>query len=181
MSRVFVINLGFILLSFFGICQSSFAQLNSDNYTEIFKTQRQSQGEMYFLKASEQFKDGNYKSCIDKINEFLFLFPGHSATLKSLKLLSIAYKKKDMLDDSIKVDLLIYRENPTTEDGLTSYLDAGKKMLMVGRSKDGKKILENVRNQLYSSKIAKDAEIELKQNQILEEDGFQIKEEMNKE
>ncbi|HRG45533.1 MAG: hypothetical protein KBF99_09315 [Leptospiraceae bacterium] len=136
---------------------------------------------MYFLKASEQFKDGNYKSCIDKINEFLFLFPGHSATLKSLKLLSIAYKKKDMLDDSIKVDLLIYRENPTTEDGLTSYLDAGKKMLMVGRSKDGKKILENVRNQLYSSKIAKDAEIELKQNQILEEDGFQIKEEMNKE
>jgi hypothetical protein len=180
-SRVFVINLGFILLSFFGICQSSFAQLNSDNYTEIFKTQRQSQGEMYFLKASEQFKDGNYKSCIDKINEFLFLFPGHSATLKSLKLLSIAYKKKDMLDDSIKVDLLIYRENPTTEDGLTSYLDAGKKMLMVGRSKDGKKILENVRNQLYSSKIAKDAEIELKQNQILEEDGFQIKEEMNKE
>ena len=52
---------------------------------------------------------------------------------------------------------------------------------MVGRSKDGKKILENVRNQLYSSKIAKDAEIELKQNQILEEDGFQIKEEMNKE
>ena len=181
MSRVFVINLGFILLSFFGICQSSFAQLNSDNYTEIFKTQRQSQGEMYFLKASEQFKDGNYKSCIDKINEFLFLFPGHSATLKSLKLLSIAYKKKDMLDDSIKVDLLIYRENPTTEDGLTSYLDAGKKMLMVGRSKDGKKILENVRNQLYSSKIAKDVEIELKQNQILEEDGFQIKEEMNKE
>jgi hypothetical protein len=80
-SRVFVINLGFILLSFFGICQSSFAQLNSDNYTEIFKTQRQSQGEMYFLKASEQFKDGNYKSCIDKINEFLFLFPGHYTKL----------------------------------------------------------------------------------------------------
>ena len=41
--------------------------------------------------------------------------------------------------------------------------------------------LENVKNQLYSSKIAKDAEIELKQNSILEEDGFQIKEEMNKE
>jgi transcription antitermination factor NusG len=57
----------------------------------------------------------------------------------------------------------------------------GKKMLMVGRLKDGKKILENVKNQLYSSKIAKDAEIELRQNLILEEEGFQIKEEINKE
>ena len=86
-----------------------------------------------------------------------------------------------MLDDSIRTDLLIYRENPTTEDGLTFYLDAGKKMLVVGRLKEGKKILENVKNQLYSSKIAKDAEIELKQNTILEEDGFQIKEEISKE
>ena len=51
-----------------------------------------------------------------------------------------------MLDDSIRTDLLIYRENPTTEDGLTSYLDAGKKMLMAGRLKEGKKILENVKN-----------------------------------
>ena len=54
-------------------------------------------------------------------------------------------------------------------------------MLIVGKTKEGKKILEHVKNQLYSSKIAKDAEIELKQNSILEEDGFQIKEEMMKE
>ena len=52
---------------------------------------------------------------------------------------------------------------------------------MAGRLKEGKKILENVKNQLYSSKIAKDAEIELMQNLILEEDGFQIKEEISKE
>lgn len=54
-------------------------------------------------------------------------------------------------------------------------------MLLIGKSKEGKRILDTVKNQLYSSKIAKDAEIELKQNAILEEDGFQIKEEMNKE
>ena len=76
---------------------------------------------------------------------------------------------------------MVYRENPTTEDGLVSYLEAGKKMLLIGKSKEGKRILDTVKNQLYSSKIAKDAEIELKQNAILEEDGFQIKEEMNKE
>ena len=157
------------------------AQTSSDNYTETFRLQRQNQGEMYFTKANELFKDGNYKACIDKINDFLFLFPGHPATLKSLKLLSNSYKKRDQLDESIKTDLLIYREYPTTEDGLTSYLEAGKKMLMVGRLKDGKKILENVKNQLYSSKIAKDAEIELRQNLILEEEGFQIKEEISKE
>lgn len=180
-SRVFITNFGFVVLCLIGISKSNLAQVSRDSQTETFRQQRQSQGEMHFSKASELFKDGNYKACIDKINEFLFLFPGHPATLKSLKLLSISYKKKDMLDDSIRTDLLIYRENPTTEDGLTSYLDAGKKMLMAGRLKEGKKILENVKNQLYSSKIAKDAEIELMQNLILEEDGFQIKEEISKE
>ncbi len=179
MSRVFLNQFVFLFLLI--AAQFIFAQNGSDNYTETFRLQRQNQGEMYFSKASEFFKDGNFKACIDKINEFLFLFPGHPATLKSLKLLSNAYKKKDLLDDSIRTDLLIYREYPTTEDGLTSYLEAGKKMLMAGRVKDGKKILENVKNQLYSSKIAKDAEIELRQNMILEEEGFQIKEEITKE
>lgn len=162
-------------------CQLSFAQTVSDNYKETFRQQRLNQGELHFSKASEFYKNGSYKACIDKLNEFLFLFPGHPATLKSLQLLSKAYHKNDQIEASIQTDLLVYQENPTTEDGLVSYLEAGKKLLVVGKIREGKKILETVKNQLYSSKIAKDAEIELKQNSILEEDGFQIKEEMNKE
>lgn len=157
-----------------------FAQA-STGFTETFKQQRLSQGELQYSKAVELFKDGHYRACIDKINEFLFLFPGHPATLKSLKLLSLSYQKNDQFEDSIQTDLFIYRENPTTEDGIVSYLDAGKKLLFVGKVEMGKKILEEIKNQLYSSKIAKDAEIELKQNEILEENGFQIKEELNKD
>jgi TolA-binding protein len=163
------------------ICSHSILAQTSDNYTETFKQQRQNQGEIHFSKAYDFFKGGQYKACIDKINEFLFLFPGHPATLRSLKLLSLSFKKNDQLEDSIETDLIIYRENPTTEEGLISYLEAGKKLLVVGKLEEGKKILENVKNQLYSSKVAKDAEIELKQNTILEENGFQIKEEISKE
>jgi hypothetical protein len=162
------------------LIKPGFAQ-TSDNQADTFKQQRLSQGELHLSKAAEFYKDGQFKNCIDKINDFLFLFPGHPSTLRALKLLSLAYKKNDQIEESIRTDILIYRENPTTEDGLVSYLDAGKKLLIVGKLKEGKKILEIVKNQLYSSKIAKDAEIELKQNAILEEDGFQIKEEMNKE
>lgn len=176
MSRVFV---KLFYLFFFISSLPSFGQAVTEN--ETFKKQRQVQGDLYISKSSEFYKDGQYKACIEKLNEFLFLFPGHPSILKALKLLSASYKKNDQLEESIQTDLLIYRENPTTEDGLVSYLEAGKKMLLVGKTKDGKKILEHVKNQLYSSKIAKDAEIELKQNSILEEDGFQIKEEMMKE
>ncbi|HMV41635.1 MAG TPA: hypothetical protein PLP33_09735 [Leptospiraceae bacterium] len=181
MSRVFVNKLLSILLVSYLFNFGLFSQAASDNYVEVFKGQRVQQGELFYNKALDFYKDSNYKACIDKLNEFLFLFPGHPATLKSLKLLSLTYKKRDLIDESIRTDLLIYKENPTTEDGLTSYLDAGKKLLMIGRAKEGKNILENIKNQLYSSKIAKDAEIELKQNKILEENGFQIKEEMSKD
>ncbi len=175
-SRVFVKTYYLFLF----IClQASFAQTPVD--VDTFKQQRQIQGNLFLSKSTEFYRDGNYKACIEKLNEFLFLFPGHPATLKALKLLSASLKKNDQIEESIKTDLLVYRENPTTEDGLISYLEAGKKMLIVGKTKEGKKILEHVKNQLYSSKIAKDAEIELKQNSILEEDGFQIKEEMMKE
>ena len=170
-----------LIILLMAFTQGFLAETGADSYKETFKQQRSTQGELNFSKASEHYKSGQYKACIDKLNEFLFLFPNHPATLKSLQLLSQAYQKNDQIDASIQTDLLVYRENPTTEDGLVSYLEAGKKMLLIGKSKEGKRILDTVKNQLYSSKIAKDAEIELKQNAILEEDGFQIKEEMNKE
>lgn len=181
MSRVFATKLFRASIILFFAVTILYAQTTNDNYVEAFREQRLKQGDIFLSKATDFYKDGNYKACIDKLNEFLFLFPGHPSTLKSLKLLSLSYKKRDQIEESIRTDLLIYKENPTTEDGLTSYLDAGKKLIMIGKSKDGKNILENIKNQLYSSKIAKDAEIELKQNKILEENGFQIKEEMNKE
>lgn len=141
------------------------------SYVSIFKEERRKLGEVYYEKATEFYKDGFYTACIDKINEFLYLFPKHPAVLRSLKLLSLSYYRNDQMEESIKTDLYIYREFPTIEDGLSSYFDAGKKMLAMGKLKEGKRILEVVKSQPFSTKVAKDAEIELKQYSILEEEA----------
>ncbi len=123
--------------------------------------------------AEEYFNNGFYSASIKKITELLYLFPKHPLELKSLQLLSQAFKKNDQLAESIDVDLEIYRKYSTTEDGLIAYLDAGKKIAKVGDIEKAKKILEEIKLQVYSSKLAKDAEIELEQLEILE-GGFSI-------
>ncbi len=166
----------FFLILFFG--SSLFSQ--EAGFVANFKEQRLAQGEKHYEIAVELIKDKKYKECIDRLNDFLFMFPGHPSTLKSLKLLSLAQKKSLSFRDSVQTDYLIYRENPTTEDGISSYLDAGKKLFFIGKIREGKSVLETVKNQMYSSKLAKEAEIELKQNQILEEDSPVFKDDISK-
>lgn len=166
-----------ILFAFLFIVQL-FSQ--ESDFVPVFKEQRISQGEKHFEIAMDLFKDKKYKESIVRLNDFLFLFPGHPSTLKSLKLLSLSQKKSNQYYDSIKTDILTYKEFPTTEDGISSYLDAGKKLFYIGRNKEAKDILEIVKNQMYSSKIAKEAEIELKQHQILEEEPSYFKEDLTK-
>ncbi len=150
------------------------------DFVPVFKEQRTSQGEKHYEIAMDLYKDKKYKDVISRINDFLFLFPGHPSTLKSLKLLSLAQKKSNLYYDSIKTDSFTYREFPTTEDGIASYLDAGKKLFFIGRNKEAKDVLEIVKTQMYSSKLAKEAEIELKQHQILEEEPYLFKEDLTK-
>jgi tetratricopeptide (TPR) repeat protein len=135
--------------------------------SDVYKEQRILQGELYISSAEEYYTDRLYPACIEKLSEFLFLYPNHPNQYKGLKLLSQAYLKNDQIEKSIEIDLKIYREFPTSETGLISYLDAGKKLILTGRIEEGKKILEEIKTQLYSYKIAKDAEIELRQMEVL--------------
>jgi hypothetical protein len=135
---------------------------------EVFKKQRILQGEMHFSKAQEYFQNRNFKASSEKVLDFLLIYPDHPQTLSSLKLLSDSYFMDDQLEKSIQVDLKIYRENPMIEEGLISYFQAAKKFVKIGRKEDAIDMFLFIARQMYSKKIAKDAEIELEQIKILD-------------
>lgn len=141
-----------------------------EGYIKAYSRERYIQGVYSYQKSLELFKDGRFDSCIEELKIFTQLYPYHPETVHALQLLSKAYIKSDDVEKSIQVDYRIYKENPTTEDGLIAYLDAGKKNISIGNKKEGKEILEKVKKQMFSSKVAKDADIELRQLAILDGD-----------
>lgn len=142
------------------------------DYIQVFGKNRYQQGITSYEKSTQYYLDGHYDTCIEELNIFAQLYPRHPYLIKALSLLSKVYQKNNELEKSIHIDMKIYRETPTTEDGLIAYLNAGKKSVSVGKFQKGRKILETVKNQMYSSKLAKDAEIEIRQLQILHPNIF---------
>jgi TolA-binding protein len=141
---------------------------SAEGYVKVFGKQRYIQGLFSYQRSLTYFKDGLYEPCVEELKIFTQLYPDHPETINALKLLSHTYIKMDDLEKSIQVDYRIYKENPTTEAGLSSYLEAAKKHISIGNPAEGKVILEKVKGQMFSSKLAKDADIELRQLQILE-------------
>jgi hypothetical protein len=146
------------------------AETLEESPIETFKSQRVLQGEIFFQQSQKYFSEKMYKSCIEKSLDFEILFPKHPLKLANLKLLSQAYWMDDQLEKSIQVDLKIYREFPTIEEGIVSYFEAAKKLIRIGKKLEGRKILEKIKNEMYSYKVAKDAEIELLQLKILQDE-----------
>lgn len=154
-------------MSFF-LCSSFAAESTQESPREVFKSQRVEQGNLIFEQAKKYFDEKMFKSCIEKALDFQILFPSHPLKLSNLKLLSQAYLRDEQWEKSIQTDLKIYREFPTIEDGISSYLEAARKLIRIGNTEEGKQILEKIRTQMYSQKLAKEAEIELNQLKILE-------------
>ncbi|MCX7998399.1 MAG: hypothetical protein N3A69_05530 [Leptospiraceae bacterium] len=154
-------------LSFLSVSQ--FAKENlPEGPKEVFKSQRIEQGNLVFEQAKKYFDEKLFKSCIEKALDFQILFPKHPLKLQNLKLLSQAYLMDEQWEKSIQTDLKIYQEFPTIEEGILSYMEAARKLIRLGKIEEGKQILEKIRIQMYSQKVAKDAEIELNQLKILE-------------
>jgi len=135
---------------------------------DVFKKQRMLQGEMHFAKAQEYFQNRKFKASSEKVLDFLIIYPDHPQSLGALKLLSEAYFMDDQIEKSIQVDLKIYRENPMIEEGLISYFQAAKKYVKLGKKDDAIGMYLFIARQMFSRKIAKDAEIELEQIKILD-------------
>lgn len=125
------------------------------------------QGQIRYKVAEGYFNDGYYSSTIKKLTELLYLYPKHPLEFKALQLLSKSFQKNDQLSESIQVDMEIYRKYSTTEEGLTAYLNAGRKSAKIGNIEQAKSIMKEVESQVYSDKLAKDAKIELDQIEIL--------------
>ncbi|MDX1959454.1 MAG: hypothetical protein SFU98_12825 [Leptospiraceae bacterium] len=145
-----------------------FAETDSKSPIEVFKAERIPQGDIFLSQAKNYYADKEYHQAIEKLIDFIILYPNHPEKLKAQKLLSLAYQFNDEWEKSVEVDMKIFRENPTVENGLSSYLDAARKLVKMGRETKAKSILESLTKQMYSNKIAKEAEIELVQMKILE-------------
>lgn len=160
--KILILLFGSLVLNFLGSVELQ------ETPKEVFKVQRIEQGNLFYEQAKKYFEEKLYKSCIEKALDFQILFPKHPLKLQNLKLLSQAYLMDEQWEKSIQVDLKIYREFPTIEEGIVSYLDAAKKLIKLGYIEEGKQILEKIKTEMYSYKVAKDAEIELNQLKILE-------------
>ena len=155
-----------ILLIFISL--SIYSADSKESPIEVFQKQRIRQGELTYSKSQEYFQTKKYKACIEKILEFLIIYPDHPLVLSSQKLLSEAYMMDDQIEKSIQVDLKIHRENSMLEEGLISYLFAGRKYVKMGKKDEAIDIFNFIIKQMYSKKLAKDAEIELEQIKILD-------------
>ncbi len=165
--KIFFSFLNFILVLVIANAVDS-SENQTEDPKEVFKSQRIEQGNLFYEQAKKYFDEKMYKSCIEKALDFQILFPKHPFKLQNLKLLSQAYLMDEQWEKSIQTDFKIYKEFPTIEDGIVSYFEAAKKLIKLGKIKEGKHILEKIKSEMYSYKVAKDAEIELNQLQILE-------------
>ncbi|MCE9500431.1 MAG: hypothetical protein K8R21_08030 [Leptospira sp.] len=142
-------------------------------FEKVNRTESISQGEIYMNQAKEYFADGLYGACIEKVKDFQLLFRDHPSMLKSYKLLSDAYRKIDRIDRAIDAEMRLYKSSPITEEGLSGYLSAARYMARTGKIKDARKVFEDIKAQVYSVKLAQEADLELRLIQITEEESGQ--------
>lgn len=137
---------------------------------EVKKDELTFQGDLLLRRAKELCAESKFELCIEDLHIFSKLYPRHPDMNFALFLLSDTYLKINELNKSIQIDLKIYKNNTTNEDGLTAYLNAGQKYVKIGDIEKGKNIFQYLKTQMYSSRLNKEAEIELTQLKILHED-----------
>ena len=132
-----------------------------EGYLSTNVNEKNNHGEMNLKQAMEYLEDRKYFSCIEKLNEFQILYPNHPSMMKSLQILSTAYKKLQKWDKVVEIELKLYKDYPETEEGLIAYLNAGKAYIRIGKEIQAKKIFEYIISKENTSKISKEAELEL--------------------
>ena len=160
------------IIFLFLLSVSIFSADSKETPVEVFQKLRIRQGEMHHSKIQEYFQNKKFKAAIEKSLDFLLVYQEHPLTLSCLKYLSESYRLDDQYEKSIEVDLKIYRENPTLEEGLYSYLQVAKKYVKMGRKEEAIDIFNFITRQMYSKKLSKDAEIELEQIKILDTENL---------
>ncbi|MBE7412928.1 MAG: hypothetical protein L6Q54_07265 [Leptospiraceae bacterium] len=119
------------------------------------------QGEISLKQANEFLGDRKYFSCIEKIKEFQILYHDHPSFLKSYKILSLAYKKIQKWDLVAETEMNLFNESPETEEGMNAYLNVAKAFVRIGKIEEAKKIFEEIISKENTSKLKKEAELEL--------------------
>ncbi len=159
------------ILLMFACCLLFSANLYSeeDKIGKVFQIEQEKQGELLWKKAEDSFVDRKYERCVQELKLFLTQTFRHPREMDARKLLSKAYLKLRDTRALAKNELQIYKDFPHTEAGLASYLESAKALVKMGREEEAQDIFLDITKNHYSSRIVQEAELEMKQLQILKE------------
>lgn len=158
---------GFLFSLIFGSFSSLFAL--EDTIGKVFQAEQEKQGEILWKKAEDSFVDRKYERCVQELKLFLTLTFRHPKEMEARKLLSQSYLKLRDTRSLAKNELQIYKDFPHTEAGLSSYLESAKALVKMGMEEEAQAIFLDITKNHYSSRIVQEAELEMKQLQILKE------------
>lgn len=154
----------FCLWGFFSLNSKSFA---ADTREMVFEKEREAQGIRLLQKAEEFFRDRNPRKSLETCKTFLLLYPMHPKQKEVYQLMSKNYLFVRDYVALAENEAKLYQLYPHTEEGLYSYLSAGKVYTRMGQEEKAYQIFQDISKQTFSSKIAQEAEIELTQMEIL--------------
>jgi TolA-binding protein len=144
--------------------------LSAENFPDLGSKYRKAsmdQGSLVLRKAEQFFQDRFYDQCIQELNSFGIVYPSHPQKIQAWALMSQAFQKKREFRKAAEVDLAIFLENPTTEEGYLAYLSAGRSYLKVGETEFAKRIFSEIQDSSYFPEISQQANLELRQWKVL--------------
>lgn len=119
-----------------------------------------SEADLLYRIAEESFKDRKYYQSIERLRNFLVLYPGNAKRTEALLLLRNCFLKLDRPEKALEVSLNLYKMEPTAESGLESYLEAGRLLARMGETDRAKEVFASICRQSYSRTVAEKAALE---------------------
>lgn len=134
---------------------------------KVYRAESDKQGDLVLRKAREFYQDRLYEQCLDALDTFSLVYPLHPKKVQAWELMGSAYRKLGRYQSSAEVDLAIYREYPTSEEGNRAYLRAGRAFVKIGDMEFAKRVFTELRESAFFPDISEEADWELRQWSVL--------------
>ena len=141
-----------LLFCFLIITQSIFSQ----NKLE------EEQAKIMYNTAQSYYENQFYKSAIETLTEYLFLYPNSEQKKEAYELLENAYKVRKEYENLKKLYLFQYTSSPFSDNGILAYFKLGQLYKQTDKIEKAKQIFTELNQTEYSFLIKQKAENELK-------------------
>ncbi|WP_408611907.1 tetratricopeptide repeat protein [Leptospira ainazelensis] len=126
--------------------------------------------------AEEAYKDRKFHRSIEEIKSFLILFPSSKFKSKAYQVLKNNYSRLGRPEKILEISLQQYAEEPTSNQGLNAFFEAGKLYLEIGEEIKAKEVFKSICTQSFSRELAEKASLELSEREILSGSKTEISE-----